>query len=214
MTLCLPQIFGILEKLQTYMVWVLLTCEIFWKYCEYGYSIWSLFGTIGLLTQLKYWCGVDFMQEIVVSYKYIIMYFLPLRLSLLLLSSHHLLPTAPSSSSSSFGPWLRLSSSSSSAGKESACNARDPSSILGSGRSLGERIGYLFQYSWASLVAQMIKNPPAMREIWVWSLGWEDFLEERTWHPTPVFLPGESAWTVQPVKLQSMRSQSQTQLND
>ena len=95
------------------------------------------------------------MQEIVVSYKYIIMYFLPLRLSLLLLSSHHLLPTAPSSSSSSFGPWLRLSSSSSSAGKESACNAGDPSSILGSGRSLGERIGYLFQYSWASLVAQM-----------------------------------------------------------
>ena len=66
----------------------------------------------------------------------------------------------------------------SSAGKESSCNAGDPSSILGLGRSTGERIGYMFQYSWASLVAQMVKNPPAMWEIWVWSLGWEDLLEE------------------------------------
>ena len=66
----------------------------------------------------------------------------------------------------------------SSTGKESACKAGDSSSIPGSGRSPGERIGYPLQYSWASLVAQTIKNPPAMLEIWVQVLGWEDPLEE------------------------------------
>ena len=50
--------------------------------------------------------------------------------------------------------------------------------IPGSGRSPGEGIGYPLQYSWTSLVAQMVKNPPAMRETWVRSLGWEDPLEE------------------------------------
>ena len=55
----------------------------------------------------------------------------------------------------------------SSAGKKSACNAEDPSLIPRSGRSPGKGIGYPFQYSWASLVAQMIKNPPAMQETWV-----------------------------------------------
>ena len=50
----------------------------------------------------------------------------------------------------------------SSAGKESACDARDPSSIPGSERSAGEGIGYPLQCSWASLVAQMVKNSPAM----------------------------------------------------
>ena len=49
----------------------------------------------------------------------------------------------------------------SSAGKESSFHAGDPGSISGSGRSSGEGIGYPFQYSWASLVAQMVKNPPA-----------------------------------------------------
>ena len=52
----------------------------------------------------------------------------------------------------------------SSAGKESACNAGVPGSIPGSGRSPGEGIDYPFQYSWASLVAQMVKNPSAMQE--------------------------------------------------
>ena len=61
----------------------------------------------------------------------------------------------------------------SSAVKESACNAGDLSLILGSGRSPGEGIGYPLQYSWASLVAQLEKNLPAMQEIWVQSLGWE-----------------------------------------
>ena len=66
----------------------------------------------------------------------------------------------------------------SSVGKESASKARDPSLIPGSGRSTGEGIGYPLQYSWASLVAQLVKNPPAMQEIWVGSLGWEDPLEK------------------------------------
>ena len=55
----------------------------------------------------------------------------------------------------------------SSVGKESTCNAEDPSSISGLGNSAGEGIGYPLQYSWASLVTQMVKNPPAMQEIWV-----------------------------------------------
>ena len=54
---------------------------------------------------------------------------------------------------------------SSSAAKESACNAGDPSSIPGLGSSPGEGIGYPFQYSWAYLVAQMVKNLPVMQEI-------------------------------------------------
>ena len=78
----------------------------------------------------------------------------------------------------------------SSVGKESACNARDPSLIPGSGRSTGEGIGYPLQYSWASLVAQLVKNPPAMQEICVGSLGWEDPLEKGK-VPTPVFWPRE-----------------------
>ena len=66
----------------------------------------------------------------------------------------------------------------SSAGKESTCNAGDPVLIPGLGRSPGERIGYPFQYSWASQVAQRLKNPFAMQEIWIQSLSWEDPLEE------------------------------------
>ena len=66
----------------------------------------------------------------------------------------------------------------SSVGKESACNAGDPSSIPGSVRPTGEGIGYPLQYSLASLVAQVVKNPPAKQETWVRSLGWEDPLEK------------------------------------
>ena len=62
----------------------------------------------------------------------------------------------------------------SSVGKESTCNAGDPGSISGSGRSAGEGIGYPLQYSWASLVAQLVKNPPAVQKTWVQSLGWEE----------------------------------------
>ena len=66
----------------------------------------------------------------------------------------------------------------SSVGKESTCDAGDPGLIPGSGRSAGEGIGYPLQYSWASFVAQLVKNPPAMRETCVQSLGWEDILEK------------------------------------
>ena len=66
----------------------------------------------------------------------------------------------------------------SSAGKESTCNASDHSSIPGLGRSPGEGIGSPLQDSWAFLVAQTVKNPPAMWETWVRSQGWEDPLEE------------------------------------
>ena len=66
----------------------------------------------------------------------------------------------------------------SSVGKESACNTGDPSSVPGLGTSTGEGTGYPLQSSWASLVAQLVKNPPAMQETWVRSLGWEDPLEK------------------------------------
>ena len=73
---------------------------------------------------------------------------------------------------------LKSSKHNNSVGKESACNAGNPSSIPGSERSPGEGISYPLQYSRASLVAQMVKNPPAMKETWVRPLGWEDPLEE------------------------------------
>ena len=66
----------------------------------------------------------------------------------------------------------------SSVGKESACHAGDPGQIPGLGRAAGEGIGYPLQYSWASLVTQLVKNPPALWETRVLSLGWEDPLEK------------------------------------
>ena len=66
----------------------------------------------------------------------------------------------------------------SSVGKESACDAGNPGSIFGSGRSAGEGIGYPLQYSWASLVAQLVKNLLAMWDTWVRPLGWEDPLQK------------------------------------
>ena len=55
----------------------------------------------------------------------------------------------------------------SSVGKESACNAGDPGSIPGLGKSPGEGIGYPLQYSWASLVAQLVKDSAVVQETWV-----------------------------------------------
>ena len=67
----------------------------------------------------------------------------------------------------------------SSVGKESACNAEDPGSNSELGRSAEEGIGYPLQCSWASsLVAQLVKNPPAMQKTPVQCLGWEDSLEK------------------------------------
>ena len=68
----------------------------------------------------------------------------------------------------------------SSAGKESTCNSGDLGLIPGLEKSSGEEIGYPLQYSWASLVAQLVRNLPAMQETWVRSLGWEDPLEKGT----------------------------------
>ena len=78
----------------------------------------------------------------------------------------------------------------SSVGKESASSAGDPGSVPGLGRSPGEGIGYPLQYSWASLVAQLVKNLPAMQETWFDS--WvRKILWRRKMLPTPVFWPGE-----------------------
>ena len=71
----------------------------------------------------------------------------------------------------------------------------DPGSILGLGRSAGEGRGYPLLYSWASLVAQLVKNPPAMQETWVRSLGWKDPLEKgKSIHST--ILAWRIPWTV------------------
>ena len=61
--------------------------------------------------------------------------------------------------------------------KKSTYNAGDPSSIPGSGRSPGEGIGYPLQYSWTFLVAQLVKNLPAMQETWAQSMSRGDALE-------------------------------------
>ena len=95
-------------------------------------------------------------------------------------------------------PWRRerlptpgfLSFSCGSAGKESACNAGDPSSIPGSGKSCGEGIGYPLQYSWVSLVTQLVRihlqyGRPGF-DLWVGKIPWR---RERL--STPVFWPGE-----------------------
>ena len=74
-------------------------------------------------------------------------------------------------------------------GKESACNAGNPGSIPGSGRSSTSG-GYPLQYSCSSLLAQMVKNALAVQKTWVGSLGWEDPLEKGT-ATHSVFLPGE-----------------------
>ena len=63
------------------------------------------------------------------------------------------------------------------------------------GRSLREGIGSPLQYSWVSLVAQTVKNPPARWETWFRPLGWEDPLEEGM---ASVVLLGESPWTEEP----------------
>ena len=90
----------------------------------------------------------------------------------------------------------------SSVGKEYSCNAGDLGSIPGSRRSAGEGVGYPLQFSWTSLVAQLVKNPPAMREIWVLFPGKIPWRRERL--PTPVFWPGE-LHGLQPMGLRRVR---------
>ena len=76
------------------------------------------------------------------------------------------------------GAWYGFSGKS--AGKESTCYAGDPGLSPGSGRTPGEGIGYQLQYSWAYLVAQLVKNLSAMRETWVRPMVWKDPLEKGT----------------------------------
>ena len=130
---------------------------------------------------------------------------------------------------------VRLGFPCASAGKKSASNAGDLASISGLGRSAGERNSYPLQYSglensidcivhgvakswtwqklnwtdfylWASLVAQMVKNLPAMQQTWVWSLSWEDPLEKGKATYSSI-LAWRIPWTEEPGRLQSMRSQ-------
>ena len=103
----------------------------------------------------------------------------------------------------------------SSVGKESACNAGERSLIPGSGRSAGEGIGHPLQYSWASLVAQLVKNLPAVWETWVnpWlgKIPWR-----REWLLTPVFWSGEFQGLIKMhyYYYYSMGSQSWTRLSN
>ena len=83
------------------------------------------------------------------------------------------------------------------------------SSSRGNDCFTGEGIGYPLQYSWVALVAQLVKNLPAMRETWVRSLGWEDPLEEgKVTHSS--ILAWRIPWTGEPGGLQSVESQSWT----
>ena len=89
----------------------------------------------------------------------------------------------------------------SSVGKESACNAGDPGLTPGSGRSAGEGISYPLQYSWASLLGQLVKNPPAKKKkkkrihLQCGRPGFNPCVGKIPWRrknlPTPVFWPGE-----------------------
>ena len=102
--------------------------------------------------------------------------------------------------------WFRSSHPPSprSVGKESACNAGDPNSIPGLGKSSGEGIGHPLQYSWAFLVAQLVKNLPEVRETWVQSLGWEAPMEEgKATHSS--ILAWRIPWIVQSTGSQRVR---------
>ena len=92
-----------------------------------------------------------------------------------------------------------------SAGKESACNVGDLGSIPGLGRSPGEGRGYPLQYSWASLVARLVKNLPAMWGTWVRSLGWEDQQEKGKAIYSSI-LAWRIPWTVQSIGSQRIRA--------
>ena len=101
----------------------------------------------------------------------------------------------------------------SSAGKEATCNAGDTGLIPGSGSSPGEGIDYPLQYSWASLVAQMVKNLPAMWKTWVWPLGWEDPVNAGMATHSSI-VAWNIPWTEDSGGVQTMGLQSQAWLRD
>ena len=90
--------------------------------------------------------------------------------------------------------------------KESTCSAEDPSLIPGLGRSPGEGRDYSLQCSWASLMAQLVKNLPAVWETWVLFLGWEDPLEEGMATHSSIHA-WRIPWTEESVRLQFMGSE-------
>ena len=109
------------------------------------------------------------------------LFFFPFSLLSSLFPSLPLFPLSSSSFFFFFGRFcISVGLSDSSVSKESACNAEDPGSIPGLGRSAGEGIGYPLQHPWASLMAQLVKNLPSVEESWVRLLGWEDPLEKGT----------------------------------
>ena len=92
--------------------------------------------------------------------------------------------------------WPQMGFPDGSVGKESTCNAGDPGSIPGSGSSPGEGRVYPLQYSWGSLVAQLLKNLPAVLETCIRSLGWKDPPEKgKATHSS--ILAWRISWTVQ-----------------
>ena len=97
--------------------------------------------------------------------------------------------------------WVLLYSSDSSVGKESPCNSWDPGLIPRSGRSAGAGMSYPPQYSWASLVAKMVKNLLTLRETWVRSLVWGDPLEKGKATQSSI-LAWRVSWTVESMGLQ------------
>ena len=92
----------------------------------------------------------------------------------------------------------------SSVDKESTCNAGDPGSIPGSGSSTQEGIDYQLQYSWASPVTRLVKNPSATWETWIRSLHWEDPLEKRKATHSSI-LAWRIPWTIQSMGSQRVR---------
>ena len=93
----------------------------------------------------------------------------------------------------------------SSAGKESTRSVEDLGSVPGLGKYDGEGLGYPLQSTWASLLALILKNLPALQETWVQSLGWEDLLEKgKATHSR--ILTWVITWTEEPGGLQSMES--------
>ena len=83
----------------------------------------------------------------------------------------------------------------SSVGKESVCNAGNPGLIPGLGRSAGEGIDYSFQYYLVSLMAQLVKSPPARWKTWVRSLSWENALEKGKATPSNILASIAKSWT-------------------
>ena len=98
-------------------------------------------------------------------------------------------------------------------GKKFSCNGGDLGSIPGSGRFPEEGIGNPLQYFWASLVAQTVKNPPAIGGTWIPSLGWEDPLEKgKATHSS--ILAWRIPWTGEPGRLHTVHAVAESDMTE